>query len=286
MAVLVKNINPVLEQKIGPNQGLNSFTEKYRTTFYNASALDQVDEFLLGESHFGKRSDPLNGTLISSIASKFPVILFLEGYACMQEILDESKIQKIMFRFCISQDVRKNIRFIGWDARRKMQKCNELHRQLCQSKDLIKRHERTLLSAKNPLLLMDLAIREKVKEVLKELKLEQQKVQDLRVRLEAEMIKSFPFRTKNMVSSLQRIKELIPEQSPCERVIAIWICGSSHLKESKKEKAFNLDSLRMELENHKAVLMIPNKQDKGEEFSLDEKISREATGIMTACYHS
>jgi hypothetical protein len=272
------------------------FNEKYvEKKFYNAAQLDQVDKFLLAETHGSKKSNPTNGEFVSFLASQFPVILFVEGVECMEEILDESVIQHLMDKFCIAPEARDKMRFIGWDARKESENAFQLHSELLQCGYVMQMDDQTIKSVKDrmPVLMdgsVDLTIiQDTLKSTLSILernfpkaKKNCEKIQTLRPQLAAEIIRTFPIRTETMISSLRQSGELI--LSFASKVKMVWTCGTAHLLEKSHDERLNLDPLREELHNHRAVTMIPLQVDKIEEYSSEEQRRFGSEGKMAANY--
>lgn len=264
----------------------STLKEKFsKKTFYNASSLADVDIYLLGEFHGSKKSSPTNGELISFLASKNSIILFLESYELLKEVSDESSVHAIMDKLCINPAVRNNIRFFGWNLKMDPKIKNILD-SLVFIRNCIEIDSQTLKIANDsnfpdPMTqpwLNEIGQQEKMVLVLQQVEERLLKNDQIRKKLNSlllsELENRFPFQTANMISAL-KVAKMFPGKT-------VFQCGAGHLY--PLSSAYNLNPLWEELSNHKAVSLIPNDIEKYEDLTTAEKIELIQEGKIPFAY--
>jgi hypothetical protein len=274
-----------------------SFNEQYENKkFYKVDRLDQVDKYLLAEMHGGKKCSPTNGDFISFLASRYSVIIFIEGSEHMKEILDESVIQTIMKLKGIASEARHKMRFFGWDTQ------NEYHTRIFMlygqltlaylQHDVSRRFFSGVVAQDEngekddlaKVLTNLLSCLSQLEQNLPYVKENSANIQTLHHQMNSETTAAFPMRTKCMVSSLKQA-QTIPGVDLAKTKM-VWVCGLMHLTEMDTRPEANLDSLREELQNHKAVTMTPKEIHATEEPSLDEQLEGVKHGKLIVNHQS
>lgn len=258
----------------------------FHVRLFNSDSVEEAEIYLIAEAHKDTACQALKGKVVSLIANRGPILLFVEGITSMKPLMTDKRTLKDMA--CIETTVKdENVEFYGWDMddEELLQKGSRVC--LLQTKaDSLKEDIDKLSSS---IQTVENGIRQRVPNFLDETfdpapmfalaqddltnimknvelltgmekdKLALHKQLDL---LHAEIIKEreilsndfFPRRTEAMVKTIQKIYELKHPQK------VILIAGLSHLKTlsiNEGNPAYDLSPLYRELQRHKACILLP-----------------------------